>query len=248
MGSGGLEEEVGSGFAEEFHALTPVDQALADVDQGFKLDGFHLGAVLFALKAFLRLLEMERSETIADPRSYLFRIGLNIAIDWLRKERTRAGFLGEADGIDECSTINVTSDTPFDDWLTLNAVLTELSRLSDRCRDIFLLSRVYQLDNAEIAAKLGISVRTVNRDIGLATERLYSVLDGPATQKKSSNLSPTRQQKFVFVLEAVGNGDRNIERGNRYGALRYAGSRRRDDQVWITSNCLGQRERAANAL
>ena len=56
MGSGGLEEEVSSGFAEEFHALPPIDQALPDVDQGFKLDGFHLGAVLFALKAFLRLL------------------------------------------------------------------------------------------------------------------------------------------------------------------------------------------------
>lgn len=199
-------------------------------------------------EAFLRLLEMERGETIADPRSYLFRIGLNVAIDWLRKERTRAAFLVEADGVDECSTINMTSDTPFDDWLTLNAVLTELSRLSGRCRDIFLLSRVYQLDNAEIAAKLGISVRTVNRDIGLATKQLYSVLDEPATQKKGSNLSPILQQKFVFVLEAVGKGDRNIERRNRCGALRYAGSQRQDDQVWITSNCLVQRERAADAL
>lgn len=139
-------------------------------------------------EAFLRLLEMERCETIADPRSYLFRIGLNIAIDWLRKDRARAGFLVEADGIDECSTINMTSDTPFDDWLTLHAVLTELSRLSDRCRDIFLLNRVYQLDNAEIAAELGISVRTVNREIGLATERLHSVFGVPTTQKKSSNL------------------------------------------------------------
>jgi hypothetical protein len=142
----------------------------------------------------------------------------------------------------------MTSDTPFDNWLTLNAVLAELSRLSDRCRDIFLLSRVYQLDNAEIAAELGISVRTVNRNIGLATEHLHSVFDGPAMQKKSSNLSPIRQQKFVLVLEAVGNGDQNIERRNRCGALRYAGSRRRDDQVWITSNCLGQGERAADAL
>lgn len=194
-------------------------------------------------EAFLRLLEMERSETIADPRSYLFRIGLNIAIDWLRRERTRAAFLVEADGVDECSTINMTSDTPFDDWLTLNTVHTELSRLSDRCRDIFLLSRVYQVDNAEIAAELGISVRTVNREIGLATERLHSVFGVSATQKKSSNLrGPIRQQKFVFVAEAIGNGDRNIERRNRSGALRYAGSRRRDDQVWVTSNCLGQRE------
>lgn len=200
-------------------------------------------------EAFLRLLEMERSETIADPRSYLFRIGLNIAIDWLRKQRTRAAFLVDADGIDECATINLTSDTPFDDWLALNTVHTELSRLSDRCRDIFLLSRVYQLNNAEIAAELGISVRTVNREIGSATEHLHSVFDEPATQKKSSKLrSPIRQQKFVFVLEAVGNGDRNIERRNRCGALRYAGSQRRDDQVWITSNCLGPRERAADAL
>lgn len=201
-----------------------------------------------AQEAFLRLLELERCETIADPRSYLFRIGLNVAIDWLRKERTRAAFLVEADGVDECSTINMTSDTPFDDWLTLNAVLTELSRLSDRCRDIFLLSRVYQLGNAEIAAELGISVRTVNREIGSATEHLHSVLDGPATQKNSSNLSPIIQQKSVFVLEAVGNGDRNIERRNRCGALRYAGSRRQDDQVWVTSNCSDQRERGADAL
>lgn len=201
-----------------------------------------------AQEAFLRLLEMERRETIADPRSYLFRIGLNIAVDWLRKARTRAAFLVEADRVDECSTINMTSDTPFDDWLALNAVLTELSRLSGRCRDIFLLSRVYELDNAEIAAKLGISVRTVNRDIGLATKHLYSVLDGPATQKKNSNLSPILQQKFVFVVEAIGNWDRNIERRNRCGALRYARSQRRNDQAWITSNCLGQRERAADAL
>ncbi|MDJ0449940.1 RNA polymerase sigma factor [Methylocystis sp. JR02] len=201
-----------------------------------------------AQEAFLRLLEMERRETIADPRSYLFRIGLNIAIDWLRKARTRAAFLVEADGVDECSTINMTSDTPFDDWLTFNAVLTELSRLSGRCRDIFLLSRVYELDNAEIAAKLGISVRTVNRDIGLATKHLCSVLDGPATQKKNSNLTPILQQKFVFVVEAIGNWDRNIERRNRCGALRYARSQRRNDQAWITSNCLDQRERAADAL
>ena len=171
-------------------------------------------------EAFLRLLEVERSETIADPRSYLFRIGLNVASDWLRKERTRASCLVDADGIDACSTINMTSETPFDDWLALNAVLMELSRLSDRCRDIFLLSRIYQLTNAEIAAELGISVRTVNRNIGLATEHLHSAFGAPATQKKSSSLcSPILQQKLVFVAEAIGNGDRNIERRNPRGAL-----------------------------
>ncbi|MBL1255636.1 sigma factor [Methylocystis sp. Sn-Cys] len=37
-----------------------------------------------AQEAFLRLLEMERRETIADPRSYLFRIGLNVTLrDWV---------------------------------------------------------------------------------------------------------------------------------------------------------------------
>ena len=44
--------------------------------------------------------------------------------------------------------------------------------LPPRCREIFLLSRVKQLDNGEIARKLGISKRTVETQISKALKVL----------------------------------------------------------------------------
>src|SRR3546814_8355961 len=45
----------GSGFAEGFHAVAPVDQVHADVEQALELEGLHLRAILFTLKLLLRL-------------------------------------------------------------------------------------------------------------------------------------------------------------------------------------------------
>ncbi len=54
--AGSLEVDVSGGLPEDLHAVAPFNQALADADQRFQLDGFDLGAVLFALEALLCLL------------------------------------------------------------------------------------------------------------------------------------------------------------------------------------------------
>ncbi len=46
----------------------------------------------------------------------------------------------------------------------------QLKSLPDRCQEIFFLSRVEQLDNNEIAEKLGISKRTVENQITRALQ------------------------------------------------------------------------------
>ena len=54
-----------------------------------------------------------------------------------------------------------------------------LNHLPKRCKEIFLLSRVSQLTNSEIASKLSISKRTVENQISLAVKYLkdhFSVL------------------------------------------------------------------------
>ncbi len=47
--------DVGGGFAEELEAVAAIEQALPDGDQRLELDGFDLGAVLFALQPLLGL-------------------------------------------------------------------------------------------------------------------------------------------------------------------------------------------------
>jgi RNA polymerase sigma-70 factor (family 1) len=51
-----------------------------------------------------------------------------------------------------------------------------LSRLPERCRDIFLLSRKEHLSTREIAERLGISPKTVEGQITIALRRLRPVL------------------------------------------------------------------------
>ncbi len=51
-----------------------------------------------------------------------------------------------------------------------NQLIDHLKSLPDRCREIFFLSRLQQLDNSEIAAKLGISKRSVENQITRALQ------------------------------------------------------------------------------
>jgi RNA polymerase sigma-70 factor (ECF subfamily) len=51
-----------------------------------------------------------------------------------------------------------------------NQLIDHLKTLPERCREIFFLSRVRQLDNSEIAAQLGISKRSVENQITRALQ------------------------------------------------------------------------------
>lgn len=55
-------------------------------------------------------------------------------------------------------------------------VAEAVSQLPGRCRDIFLKSRSEQLSNAEIAAEMHISVKTVEAQMSKALRRLRSLL------------------------------------------------------------------------
>ena len=55
-------------------------------------------------------------------------------------------------------------------------VAEAVSQLPGRCRDIFLKSRNEQLSNAEIAAEMHISVKTVEAQMSKALRRLRSLL------------------------------------------------------------------------
>ena len=51
-----------------------------------------------------------------------------------------------------------------------------ISGLSEQCRRVFLLSRTTGLKNREIAERLNISVKTVEKHIGAATVRVSTAL------------------------------------------------------------------------
>lgn len=83
-----------------------------------------------------------------------------------------------------CVCIDVLEDLavqyPAEDHLTekeINRIVDqEMSGLPDRCREVFRLSRKENLSHKEIAARLNISVKTVENQVTIALRRLRSAL------------------------------------------------------------------------
>jgi len=114
-------------------------------------------------------------------RAYLFRATRNRALNHLRHVRVeRRG---------EPHAAGATADPPRAPAALveeeIDAALKEaVGGLPERCREVFELSRVHGLRYAEIAAALGISVKTVEAQMGKALrilrERLAPWLPGDA--------------------------------------------------------------------
>jgi RNA polymerase sigma factor (sigma-70 family) len=101
---------------------------------------------------YLRLGRYSAAEMTRYPKALLLRIGVNLARDRLRRSSRFDSLSASAEGYEASSG----ADQEY---------LLELKRLilslPDGLREVFLLSRYTQLTNEQIAAHLGISVKTV---------------------------------------------------------------------------------------
>lgn len=116
---------------------------------------------------WLRLARVDSVGTIQSPDNYLFRIALNVADDHRRREKRHR----PAANIEEVLEIPDEAATPEDALLArvnLNTFQTIIAELPERRRAIFLAARVGNMPRQEIADRLGISRRSVAREIVLA--------------------------------------------------------------------------------
>ncbi|MCI0600996.1 MAG: sigma-70 family RNA polymerase sigma factor [Beijerinckiaceae bacterium] len=128
--------------------------------------------------AYLHLLQRGTAATLEHPRPYLYRIAANLAVDWARKAKIRLRYTGESLEL-SCNAENPPSpEAAAVSALELQRVQASLAELPQACRKAFLLNRVEDLSYAEIARRLGISVRTVDRHMARALAHLHEKL-GP---------------------------------------------------------------------
>ncbi|MBY6242292.1 RNA polymerase sigma factor [Methylosinus sp. Sm6] len=131
-------------------------------------------------EAYLRLLELENAGRIADARGYLYRIAGNVALDLLRKRKTRSACLVEDVEFEAVSGGETPFATAVEEAILVRSLQASLAQLPPGCCETFLLSRLYGLTFPEIARRLGISLRTVNRHISRTVDHLQAALDGAA--------------------------------------------------------------------
>ena len=115
--------------------------------------------------------ELDEKEFIC----YMIRAVKNNCISFLRKQKQNVVSLDDDRSIGNCSAcVDEESDAlPHDEQLEIL-----LSVLPPKCKEIFLLSKLHGLKYQEIALKLGISVKTVENQMGKAMKLIRQKMKG----------------------------------------------------------------------
>lgn len=130
-----------------------------------------------AQKTYLQLLQHPNPDEIRDPQAYLFRTASNLAIDHLRQCKVRVRDLDQGVDLESITSLSPEPDNEIDGKLQLKQMLIILEKFPPKCAFAFLLNRIDGLTHAEIAQRLGISKKTVERYIIKVFETCYIELD-----------------------------------------------------------------------
>lgn len=114
---------------------------------------------------FLNLLRGNGLGAADNSQSYLARCATNIALDHLRRERARARYLSSSELSDAEASQAPLQDAVLQGRQELDLLRRAVDALPPKCRVVFLLSRDHDLTMKEIAARLGISEKTVEKHI-----------------------------------------------------------------------------------
>lgn len=131
------------------------------------------------------LLKLIQSPVDAEDRRQLFKIAAaalrHTLIDLVRRRDADKRGGGEVTSLDALQiTVAGVAGASADHWLDVERALTELEALDPRKCRIAELALIVGLEQTEIAATLGLSLSTVERDLRFARAWLKSRLSGTA--------------------------------------------------------------------
>ena len=115
----------------------------------------------------------ENIATDSSPQAYLFQSTRNRSLNYLRHQRVERDAepqLSRDEGVDSTAHSLVVEEEIH------VAMKRAVDRLPARCREVFELSRTHQLKYSEIAEVLGISIKTVEAQMGKALRILREEL------------------------------------------------------------------------
>ncbi len=102
--------------------------------------------------------------------AYLFSLVKNKSLDYLRHQAVAEDFNQELQA--KLSALEMLNNAFSSDEDVEQIISKAINTLPDRCREIFIKSRVEGKKNREIAEEMGISVNTVENQMGIALKKL----------------------------------------------------------------------------
>jgi RNA polymerase sigma factor (sigma-70 family) len=129
-----------------------------------------------AQEAYVHLLQLNHPAAIGFLRAFLFKTAANLAIDRLRQRGRRSQTTACAAEA-ELGVFELTPERQLSGEQAIAVVAAAVRQLPPKCRQAFLLHRVYEMQMDDIAARMGIGVCMVRRYVARALEHVRRCLD-----------------------------------------------------------------------
>lgn len=122
-------------------------------------------------QVFFKLLEKRESITIhTSVKAYLYRAVNHECLNYIKHQKVKMTYQDHTTSFEQQSSDNAGNKLYYQELeLKLKDALNELP---EQCRTIFQLSRFEELKYAQIAAQLGLSVKTVETQMSRALKKL----------------------------------------------------------------------------
>jgi RNA polymerase sigma-70 factor (ECF subfamily) len=126
--------------------------------------------------AFLKVVERSRQQEIPKLDNLLAYVVRCFAIDRIRRRATRSAFASKEAGE---SAVDAAADPErrLMGAQRLKRVMAAIEAMPPRRREVFLLHRVEELTYAQIARRIGVSIKAVEKHVHLAMRQLSDTDD-----------------------------------------------------------------------
>lgn len=138
-------------------------------DRGFARDVVH--------DVCVHLLAEPPRQPVTTPIAYLRRATLNLAIDRHRVESARSAWVQSMDELPEGISEAPGQARQLDAAREFERLAEAIALLPPRCREVFVMHKVHELPQAEVALTLGISRKAVEKHVRLGMAACRAALD-----------------------------------------------------------------------
>jgi RNA polymerase sigma-70 factor (ECF subfamily) len=122
-------------------------------------------------ETFLRAYESEKSQPIRSPRSFLFKVAKNLALNELdRKAAQLMSYVGDIEALPLLDRRPSVEDD-IEQQQKLAACTVAMASLSKQRRRALVMRKVFGFSHKEIARRMDLSVRTVEKHLAKALQR-----------------------------------------------------------------------------
>lgn len=144
---------------------------------------------------YVKVYEASAKARPQSPKSFLFTSARHLMTDRLRRNRVVSI---EAAGDLEAFNVLIDEISPEQEMgarQELKRLADAFDRLPDRCREVVWLRRVQELSQKEVAAHLGVSEKTVEKQLAKGSRLIADYVHGSTPSKKFSRATGSEEGK-----------------------------------------------------